>query len=150
MDIPQTCPACGADQSDGKTCEDHFHQMLFWENEYPQYTLEVHNFLVTCYYVQHPHLYSPEGLSGAITMLGEFVSGVTPQQMRDKIRDKVNSSNRTWKIKGTAESHGSYAVPVPWTMFARDITSRPVEDYADNIQAWARSMYRALETVHLA
>ena len=146
MDIPPNCPGCGADWSDGKTCEDHFHQMLFWENEYPQYTWMVHNLLVANYYIQHPHLYSPEGLSGAIVMLGEFLSGVTPKQWRDKIRNEVNSKNRTWKVTARPDSHGSYPVPIPWTMFARDVTSQPVEEYETHMRAWARSIYAALET----
>src|ERR1051325_3172260 len=112
MDTPQACPACGADWSDGKTCEDHFHQMLFWENEFPEYTLEVHNFLVLNYYIQHPHLYSPEGLQGAIQILGDFLGGMTPEQMRKKMRDEVDSSNRPWKVTGTPESHGSYPTPI--------------------------------------
>jgi hypothetical protein len=150
MDTPANCPACGADWSDGKTCEDHFHQMLFWENEYPELTLEVHNLLVTNYYIQHPHLYSPQGLANAILMLGEFLSGVTPQEMRAKMRDEVNSSNRKFKITGTPESHGSYPVPIAWTMFPRDITSQPVENYKDNIRAWSHSMYEALKQAGVA
>ena len=145
MNNPQICPACGADWSDGKTCEDHFHQMLFWENEYPELTYEVHNLLVASYYIQHPHLYSPQGLANAITMLGEFLSGVTPKEMREKMRDGVNSVNRKFKITGTPESHGSYPEPIAWTMFPRDITSQPVEEYMDNIRAWARSIYEALK-----
>lgn len=150
MDNPQTCPACGADWSDGKTCEDHFYQMLFWENEYPELTYEVHNLLVANYYIQHPHLYSPQGLTNAITMLGEFLAGVTPQEMRKKLRNEVNSSNRTFKITGTPESHGSYAVAVAWTIFAKDVTSQPVGDYKENIRAWARSIYDALKRAGIA
>jgi hypothetical protein len=152
MDIPEKCPACGADWSDGKTCEDHFHQMLFWENEYPDYTLMVHHFLVACYHIQHPHLYSPEGLAFSINLLRDFLTGIDPQEKGRQLRKSgtVNSIKRTWKVTGTPDSHGSYPTAIPWTMFARDVTSRPVESYEENIRAWARSIYEALKAAGIA
>jgi len=150
MDIPPKCPACGADQTDGKTCEDHFHQMMFWENEYPEYTLHVHHLLVASYHIQHPHLYSPYGLTFSINLLKEFLTGIDPQQKGRDMRASVQSGVRTFKIKGTPDSHGSYPVDVPWTMFARDVTAQPVEQYADAIWAWARSIYAALQAVNVA
>jgi hypothetical protein len=150
MDIPLKCPACGADQSDGKTCEDHFHQMLFWENEYPDYTWPVHHLMVASYYIQHPHLYSPDGLTFSINLLKEFLSGVDPRQKAKDMRPGVQSDIRNFKIKGTPDSHGSYPVAVPWTMFAHDVTAQPVEQYADAIWAWARSIYHALQSVNQA
>lgn len=149
MSIPPKCPTCDADQTDGKTCEDHFHQMLFWENEYPHYTLPVHHLLVASYYIQHPHLYSPDGLRFSITLLKEFLTGIDPQQKGREIRAGVQSETRSFKVTGTPESHGSYPVPVPWTMFARDVTAQPVEQYADAIWAWARSIDQALQNVNL-
>ncbi len=31
MESSQVCAECGAAWQEGKTCQDHFHQMLFWE-----------------------------------------------------------------------------------------------------------------------
>jgi hypothetical protein len=42
--MTQKCPECGASWDDEATCQDHFHQMLFWENEYPDYGAEVHHY----------------------------------------------------------------------------------------------------------
>jgi hypothetical protein len=37
------CPECGAAWPDAITCQEHFHQMLFWENERPD--LGVHHLM---------------------------------------------------------------------------------------------------------
>ena len=117
------CPECGTAWSDGKTCQDHFHQMLFWEAENPGYG-EVHHLMVLCYHLQHPSLYSPRGLSAARRLLVEFLEqGETPDEVRKRNCASVDSGKRKWKIKGTAASHGSYDLSVQWTMMAADVTA---------------------------
>ena len=97
---PQVCPECGAVWHDEKTCQDHFHQMLFWEAEHPSYG-EVHHLMVLCYHLQHPSLYSPEGLGAAKHLLAEFLErGATTDDVRKRQRAELDSSKRTWKIKG--------------------------------------------------
>lgn len=71
--------------------------------------------------------------------------GVTPQEMRRRLRDVVDSSKRTWKVTGTPDSYGAYAHPIHWPMTARDVTAGGVESYMDNVWAWARSMCEALK-----
>lgn len=144
MSTPHLCPACGAANADGRTCEDLFHQMLFWENEYPQHTLAVHHILVASYYIQHPHLYSPEGLQFSISLLAEFVAGVEGQAKGRQIRAAVQSGVRTFKIKGTPESHGSYPVPIAWTLYAHDVTDALIEGYDAAVRAWGASIVAAL------
>ena len=73
MVAPQRCPECGASWTNGQTCDDYFHQMLFWEVENPGDGAEVHHLMVLCYHLQHPSLYSPAGLSEARRLLAEFV-----------------------------------------------------------------------------
>jgi hypothetical protein len=66
--------------------------MLFWEAENPNYGV-VHHLMVLCYHLQHPSLYSPEGLRQAITLLSDFLErGLTPEQVRKRSRNTVNSS----------------------------------------------------------
>jgi hypothetical protein len=60
----QHCPECGAVRHGDTTCQDGFHQMLFWENEDPA-NGAVHHLMVVSYHIQHPSLYSPEGLENA-------------------------------------------------------------------------------------
>ena len=85
--------------------------MLFWEAEYPAYG-EVHHLMVLCYYLQHPSLYSPAGLHEARRLLAEFVErGTAPFEVRQRNRDRVDSSKRDWKITGTPAAQGSYQQP---------------------------------------
>ncbi len=140
------CPECGATWQEGKTCQDDFYQMLVWEHENSGYG-EVHHLMVLCYYLQHPSLYSPQGLSGAIRLLADFLeNGVTPEQARKRDRATVNSHERTWKIKGTPASHGVYDPPVHWAMIAANVIADGVDNYCDSARTWARSVYEALKT----
>jgi len=49
MKTPATCPECGAAWEAGQTCARHFHQLLFWEAEFPGDGAEVHHLMVLCY-----------------------------------------------------------------------------------------------------
>jgi hypothetical protein len=116
--------------------------MLFWENENPAYGAEVHHLMVLSYHLQHPSLYSPEGLKVARQLLAEFLdSGATPAEVRQRNRARVDSSRRKWKIKGTAASHGSYDPPIRWTMTAADVIAGGVNNYCDNVRRWAQSIH---------
>ena len=140
------CPECGADWSKGVTCEQNFHQFGFWELADLEHLGSVHHLMVLSYHLQHPSLYSPEGLAHAKTLLIDFVAhGVTPQQVRKRDREKVASGKRPFKISGTPESHGSYAHPVAWTLRASDVIAGGTEHYVENVKAWAQSIYAALK-----
>lgn len=146
METIQICPECRAVWQDGKTCQDDFYQMLIWEHENPGYG-EVHHLMVLCYHLQHPSLYSPQGLSGAIRLLDDFLEGgFTTEQVRKRDRATLNSHERTWKIKGTAASHGVYDLPMHWTMTAANVIAGGVDKYCDGVRTWARSVYEALKT----
>ena len=119
--------------------------MLFWENEHPADGAEVHHLMVLCYYLQHPSLYSPDGLRDAIRLLSDFLEGgVTPQQARDRGRSRLDSGSRQWKIKGTADTHGSYPRPIQWEMTAQDIVAGGADQYCANVRRWAQSTVEAL------
>src|SRR5215216_2170176 len=130
MEQAKKCPECGAVWQDGRTCEDDFHQMLFWEAEFPAYW-EVHHYMVLCYHMQHPSLYSPETLEGSKQMLADFLNGTSKEQMRKSMRDKVDSVKRKFKIKGTPDSHGAYRHPVQWTMTTADVVKAGAENYME-------------------
>ncbi len=143
----QKCPECGARWKEGETCETDFHQMLFWEAEYPTYG-EVHHLTVLCYHLQHPSLYSPDGLKEARRLLAEFVEhGTSPVEVRKNNRDHVDSSKRTWKIKATATAQGSYDQLIHWPLTAADVVAGGSDHYCDNVRAWARSINDTLRAV---
>ena len=96
----QTCPECGAAWPEGTTCQDIFHELLGWETENMSQLGEVHHLTVLCYHLQHPSLYSPEGLSGARQLLLEFVErGASPSEMWQRNRPRLDSTQRKWCIR---------------------------------------------------
>jgi len=111
---------------------------------------EVHHLLVLSYHLQHPSLYSPEGLAFGIRLLYDFIDGEkTPGEVRRQERTQVDSGKRFWKIKGTPESHGAYPHPVHWEMTARDVIVGGPENYEENVKAWARSLLKSLRESEL-
>ena len=148
MVTPPKCPECGSVWSSEQTCETHFHQMLFWEAEYPAYGAEVHHLMVLCYYLQHPSLFSPDGLKEARRLLVEFVEdGASPGEVRQRNRARVDSSRRGWKIRATETSHGSYDHAVAWKMTAADVVAGGSDNYCDNVRTWAALIDETLKTV---
>jgi hypothetical protein len=145
MTDTQVCPECGAALPDGSTCETYFHQMLFWEAEFPELGV-VHHLMVLCYHLQHPSLYSPDGLANGIQLLTSFVrDGLSPAEIRRMTSDKVNSKNRQWKITARPDAKGAYAYPVVWTMRAADVVARGADQYVESVREWAQSVYDVLQ-----
>ncbi len=140
----QQCPECGAPWAGETTCQDYFHQMLFWENEYPEAGV-VHHLMVLSYHLQHPSLYSAEGLKHARTLLDGFVEhGLSTEQVRREQRERVDSGRRQWKVTARPGDHGSYERPVSWTMTAADVVAAGPEEYCDNVRKWALSIHESL------
>ncbi len=146
MTTNRHCPECGSLWKVGTTCQDHFYQMGIWEVENLSVNGVVHHLMVLCYHLQHPSLYSPEGVRGAAGLLVDFMErGIGPQEVRARDRDKLDSGRRKFKIKGTPDLHGSYAHPVTWTMTAADVIARGEANYVESVRAWARSVLEALK-----
>lgn len=115
----------------------------FWELDHGLY--DVHHMMVPSYFIQHPSLYSPEGLAQAQRILGEFVEQDTPPQaMRRRLAPRAASNVRTTKITGTPEAHGAYAHPVHWTWHVTDVEAAGIGHYYASVHAWAASIIDAL------
>jgi hypothetical protein len=143
-EMTMKCPECGTAWPDGKTCQEAFHQMLFWEAEYPELG-EVHHLMVLSYHLQHPTLYSPKGLIEAMKLLELFVDqGIQPDLIRRQASRQVDSRKRKWKIRGSANLHGAYDHPVHWTMTAADVTAAEAQNYRENVRRWAQSIREIL------
>jgi hypothetical protein len=139
------CSECDALLTNGKTCQDDFHQMLFWEAEFPELWV-VHHLMVLCYHLQHPSLYAPDGLTVSKNLLAEFIeTNITPAEVIKRNQVTLNSGKRDFKIKAKPGLQGSYAHPVKWAMTAANITADGSDQYCDNVRAWAQSMYDALK-----
>jgi len=80
--MTERCPECGVQWKDEQTCRDDFDQMLYWESE-DAARWAVHHLMVLCYHLQHPSLYSAEGLVAARQLLADFIeSGLSPEAVR--------------------------------------------------------------------
>jgi len=140
------CRECGALQPEGKTCLDDFHTLLGWETEYPGYGL-VHHLTVLCYHLQHPSLYSPEGLAYAKGLLVDFLDhGKSTEQVRWQNQSAVSSSKRAWKVTARPGLQGAYDHPIPWTMTAADVAADVHNHYIENVRAWADSVLQAFKS----
>jgi len=145
MNKTKTCPECGAGWQDDTTCQDYFHQMLFWESENSGYG-EVHHLMVLCYYLQHPGLYSPDGLEVAKKLLKEFVlDGFSPQAARRRMLSEFNSGPDKWKITATEDTKGSYLGQISWQMTAADIIKGGSYSYCENIRVWSQAIMETLK-----
>jgi len=139
MVIPTSCLECNSLLAAGITCQDHFHTLLFWENEVPAYG-EVHHLTVLCYHLQHPSLYSPEGLGFAQKLLVDFlVHGLSPAEARRQNKDVVDSGIRQIKFASRPGLSGSYPVPVLWTMIVADVVAAGKENYLSSVRAMLQS-----------
>ena len=135
------CPECGARRAAEHTCRDHFHQMLFWENEDPT-RWAVHHLMVLCYHLQHPSLYSVEGLATARGLLTDFIEhGLSPEEVRKKNSGPVASGARDWTITARSGNQGAYDRPIPWTMTAADVVVAGAEAYVESVSTWARAVH---------
>lgn len=147
MANPTACPECHNHQTAGITCQDHFHTLLFGENEVPAYG-EVHHLTVLCYHLLHPSLYSPEGLQYARKLLVDFiVHGLSPAEVRRQNKEIVDSGNRQIKITSRPGSHGAYPTQVLWTMTVADVVAAGKENYVASVRGWAESIYQSLKGI---
>jgi hypothetical protein len=142
--MESVCPECGAAWREGRACEEAFYQMGYWEMD--NRLLEVHHLMVLCYYLQHPSLYSPEGLREAQRLLVKFVAGeLNPQEVVKQNNARLDSGVRTFKIKGTPAAHGAYPHAVHWTMTAVDVVNRGMHAYYASVHAWAQLVLKSLQ-----
>jgi hypothetical protein len=120
--------------------------MLIWDFETPTRAFKLHHLTVLCYHLQHPSLYSPEALESAKKFLRSIIEkDVFAQKLLGINRQTLTSNGRTWKIKGTLESHGSYQSEIKWSMTAFDIVTHGLSSYTEMVQKWAESIYEDLK-----
>ena len=144
MDDTIICLECGAAQPHGKICQDDFHQLLYWETEFPELWW-VHHYMVLCYHLQHPSLYSPEGLKYGRQLLKTFIEdGVSPEEVRKRNRNIVDSGQSNWKIIGDVV-RGSWDCHIIWTMTVADVVGAGIENYCERVEAWAKSVHESLK-----
>jgi hypothetical protein len=117
--------------------------MLGWEHERRE-LLEVHHLTVLAFHLQHPHLYSAEGLAYARRLLADFLVGLTPTAARARGRASLGSETRSWRVVGTTASYGTWAPRPEWTMTAADVVAGGIDEYRERAERWARTVHTSL------
>ena len=141
-----SCPECKAEWLNGRTCADAFHQALAWDFEDPAGAWPNHHLTVLCYHLQHPSLYSPEGLEYANGLLIEFVEkGKAPASVRHENSEELQNSRRKWTVTGSGSAKGEYLIPPRWTVTVQDVVAGGLENYPGRVKTWAESLFRALK-----
>jgi hypothetical protein len=124
--------------------------MLFWEVEDPRRGV-VHHLAVLCYYLQHPHLYSPEAVRWGVAQLAGFVEGsLTPAEVRAREGERLGSGARGWKVTARPGAEGKYDVAVAWTMTAADVVAGGPDAYVESVRTWAHAMLHDLRAAGAA
>lgn len=153
VELQTTCPICGSIHIDATTCEDDFHQMLYWEQELMaegMILMETHYLMVASYHMQHPHIYSAEALAGVRKDVAEYLAGHRSlDQIRGELRETVRSDKRKTTITAREGNHGGYATPVEWAMRAVDVVAAGKAQYTASVRAWAESLIVALDGVEI-
>lgn len=120
--------------------------MLFWEAQDPSLSA-AHHLVVLCFHLQHPSLYSREGLEHAIELLADFLEGgLTTKGVRRRLRDEVDSGKRDWKVTGRESSLGKYPKPVHWRKTARDVVAGGQVHYLESVNTWAQTTLEDLRS----
>jgi hypothetical protein len=150
---PNICPYCGAVHPDATTCEDDFHQFLYWEQELMEagnILMETHFLMVAAYHMQHPHIYSSEALAGIRTNVARYLAGdASLDELRSETRETARSDKRKTTVTAREGNHGAYATPVEWTMHAVDVVTAGKDQYVVSIRRWAESIITALDGVEV-
>jgi hypothetical protein len=146
MTTPHSCPQCGARLTADQTCETHFHQMLFWENDVPARGV-VHHLMVVSYNLQHPAILSPEGLQYSIGLLNEFLTGtLTLAALRASVRAETASDRRHWPITARPGAQAAYNPSIAWALRTTDVIAAGADAYVERVRAWAASIRQSLRT----
>jgi hypothetical protein len=138
--LERTCPDCGAVWEGSQTCQDYFYQFLGWEAGDLAALGGVHHLMVLCYHLQHPAKYSSEGLAYGLELLVDFVEGgLTIEEARRRNQSALDPASRTWKIRGTPASYGTYQHPIRWRITTAEVAAGGPENYVSGVKTWARA-----------
>lgn len=147
-EMSQKCSQCGAEYPSGGACRDRFDLCLVKEFESPTTFGAVHHLTVTCYMLQH-NAYSRQVWLEARKMLAQFIQeGVTPAEMRNRIRSKFDSAKRAkrpWRVtKGAKLAEFDSIV---WSRTIADVRLDDAGTYCSDVKLWAISVLQDTETL---
>lgn len=139
------CPECGAPVSEGATCQENLHRLLFREAEVPGVPGSIWHFLVvTCYNLQHPDSMrlTEASLRGALVSLRDVLDKkVDIEDLRRRARYAARGAARVTRRAGEIPPAWHRG---PWPMHAGDVYTAPVAAFTERVWAWAQSISNTL------
>src|SRR5512140_1826876 len=138
------CDECGAPVN---ACEERFNDCLAKEFEDPRYG-RVHNLTVSAFMLQHSSRLTREGWLYQRDLLRDFIiSGKSPDEVRSERRDKVDSGNRTFKVKSRT---GQPVTPrSAWSKTILDVRLDDPVAYCEDVIAWSSATLADAEQIRL-
>ncbi|MEX1018069.1 MAG: DUF5946 family protein [Litorilinea sp.] len=143
---PTHCPECGTVLSADTTCREHFHALLFLEAEAPDAGLLAHFYAVATYVLQHPASmgYTVAAIAGLRTAVADALTGKA---------DTAGLRRRHSALAGgPARITRRQDEPIPkwpasnWPMIVTDIIAGGADEYATNVEKWARVTLDTLDS----
>jgi len=142
VDDEMNCLECGAQDN---ACEARFNECLVLEFTDAAYGI-VHHLTIAAYILQHSSKLTREGWLHERYLLKEFlVENKTPAFIRQKNKDLVDCSKRTFKIKLRDSKPG--ISKSTWMKTILDIRMENTELYCEDVTAWAKSVLEEAEAI---
>ncbi len=139
-----TCGECGARLTGtDMTCRMMLDSVMAWDGGDRIQMGNTHLLTVLCYNLQHPSLYSREGLKYATGVLMDTVAKELVTDADKAARTPVTITALT--IGASAHNTAAYTSPVVWTRTVADIVAAGPSGYSDRVRAWGVSIFTALK-----
>lgn len=132
------CSQCSAGFPPGETCRDRFDLCLAKEFEHPDTYGAVHYFTVACYMLQHNEYSRQAWLDTRAGLAQVLRQGLTPAALRKQNRQKLDSSQRKWKV--TRGERIPEVDAIDWTRTIADVRLDSPEVYCADVKQWANSL----------
>jgi uncharacterized protein DUF5946 len=143
-----TCKVCGAILNKNLTCHDYLDLIAQWDFEDFLGAGRLHLLTVISYNLQHPAIYSREGLEFAKNTLKTILKSIdssTKEQERALSKD-LSSASREWKIMASQDSQAGYSKDIAWSMTAADVVANGPDGYTSRVKDWGLSVYNDLKS----
>ena len=136
MNTPDTCPECGAPQTDRMNCWEQLGGILAWEAHDAELA-NVHFLAVASYNLQHPAQFTDEALAGLRAALRAYLDeGVPAAELRRRAARAYQGNRRVLRPGGERQ-----LALRRWPTTIADVYLPDQPDgAAERVRQWARSI----------
>lgn len=136
------CVECGGHEQDGYACDEMFHFPLAWEHNDPQ-LYALHFWLVACYIIQHPSIYTTEAYKHLVDLFKEaYDNQWDTAYILKKSREKIKGINH---IATPLKSKKRQRVAKECSFTIGNIYIGGEENAIENIKKWKDSIRNELD-----